>query len=279
MRQGIRCVLAMIGASTLVAAAPAGTSMAAATASREPTVASVLPALGEVVGVAHPVVVTFSSPVADRLAAERSVDVTSSPAMTGKYEWLDATSVQWVPDRFWPAHSTIALSMGRFKTEFATGAAVIGVADLSAHTFTVRIDGVDAGPPSAVPTPHHRPHWGEPGVLPASMGRAEYPTPVGTYTVLGKDRSVYMDSSSVGIPVSAPDGYQMDVDWAVRITTRGLFVHSAPWAVNSMGYENVSHGCINLSPEDAEWYFNTVNVGDPVIIQENSIEVPRPVTR
>jgi lipoprotein-anchoring transpeptidase ErfK/SrfK len=279
MRQGIRCVLAMIGASTLVAAAPAGTSMAAATASREPTVASVLPALGEVVGVAHPVVVTFSSPVADRLAAERSVDVTSSPAMTGKYEWLDATSVQWVPDRFWPAHSTIALSMGRLKTEFATGAAVIGVADLSAHTFTVRIDGVDAGPPSAVPTPHHRPHWGEPGVLPASMGRAEYPTPVGTYTVLGKDRSVYMDSSSVGIPVSAPDGYQMDVDWAVRITTRGLFVHSAPWAVNSMGYENVSHGCINLSPEDAEWYFNTVNVGDPVIIQENSIEVPRPVTR
>ncbi|KAA0094738.1 L,D-transpeptidase [Mycolicibacterium sp. P1-18] len=279
MRQGIRCVLAMIGASTLVAAAPASTSMAAATADLGPAIASVLPAPGEVVGVAHPVVVTFGSPVADRLAAERAVDVTSSPAMTGKYEWLDATSVRWVPDRFWPAHSTISLSMGRFKTEFATGAAVIGVADLSAHTFTVRIDGIDAGPPSAVPTPHHRPHWGEPGVLPASMGRAEYPTPVGTYTVLGKDRSVYMDSSSVGIPVSAPDGYQMDVDWAVRITTRGLFVHSAPWAVNSLGYENVSHGCINLSPEDAEWYFNTVNVGDPVIIQENSIEVPRPVTR
>jgi lipoprotein-anchoring transpeptidase ErfK/SrfK len=279
MRQGIRCVLALIGASTLVAVAPAGTSMAAATASRGLAVASVLPSFGEVVGVAHPVVVTFSSPVADRLAAERSVDVTSSPAMTGTYEWLDATSVQWVPDRFWPAHSTIALSMGRLKTEFVTGAAVIGIADLSAHTFTVRIDGIDAGPPSAVPTPHHRPHWGEPGVLPASMGRAEYPTPVGTYTVLGKDRSVYMDSSSVGIPVSAPDGYQMDVDFAVRITSRGLFVHSAPWAVNSLGYENVSHGCINLSPEDAEWYFNTVNVGDPVIIQENSIEVPRPVTR
>jgi len=279
MRQVFRCVLAMIGASTLVAAAPAGTSMAAATSPNGLAVASVLPARGEVVGVAHPVVVTFTSPVTDRLAAERSVDVTSSPAMTGKYEWLDATSVQWVPDRYWPAHSTISLSMGRLKTEFATGPSVIGVADLSAHTFTVSIDGVEAGPPTTVPTPHHRPHWGEPGVLPASMGRAEYPTPVGTYTVLGKERSVFMDSSSVGIPVSAPDGYQMDVDFAVRITSRGLFVHSAPWAVNSMGYENVSHGCINLSPEDAEWYYDTVNVGDPVIIQENSIEVPRPVTR
>ena len=50
-----------------------------------------------------------------------------------------------------------------------------------------------------------------------------------------------MDSSSVGIPVDAPDGYLLDVEYAVRITSRGLFVHSAPWAVNSLGYENVSH--------------------------------------
>jgi lipoprotein-anchoring transpeptidase ErfK/SrfK len=163
--------------------------------------------------------------------------------------------------------------------EFATSAAVVGVANLSEHTFTVSIDGVDSGPPSALPAPHHRPHWGEPGVFPASMGRPEYPTPVGTYTVLDKERDVMMDSSSVGIPVDAPDGYLLDVEYAVRITSRGLFVHSAPWAVNSLGHENVSHGCISLSPEDAEWYFNTVNVGDPVIVQENSIEVPRPVAR
>ena len=85
--------------------------------------------------------------------------------------------------------------------------------------------------------------------MPASMGRPEYPTPVGTYTVLAKERSVIMDSSSVGIPIDAPDGYRLTVDYAVRITSRGLFVHSAPWAVNSLGYENVSHGCISLSPD------------------------------
>jgi lipoprotein-anchoring transpeptidase ErfK/SrfK len=28
----------------------------------------------------------------------------------------------------------------------------------------------------------------------------------------------------------------------------------------------VSHGCINLSPENAAWYFDTVNVGDPIIV-------------
>jgi lipoprotein-anchoring transpeptidase ErfK/SrfK len=238
----------------------------------------VLPTRGEVVGVAHPVVVTFSAPVVDRRTAERTLDIRSTPAMTGKFEWLDDDVVQWVPDRYWPAHRTVALSVDRSSTDFETGPAVIGVANISDHTFTVSIDGVESGPPSAMPAPHHRPHWGEEGVFPASMGRPDYPTPVGTYTVLSKERDVVMDSSSVGIPVDAPDGYLLDVEYAVRITSRGLFVHSAPWAVNSLGSENVSHGCISLSPEDAEWYFNTVNVGDPVIVQENSIEVPRTVS-
>ena len=268
MRAVVRCVLAVIGIAASVVAGPAGVSLAAANQSHDFAIASVLPTRGEVVGVAHPVVVTFSAPVANRHAAERAIEVKSAPAMTGKFEWLDNDVVQWVPDRFWPAHSTVALSVGGLSTEFQTGPAVVGVASISEHTFTVSIDGVDAGPPPSLPAPHHRPHWGEEGVMPASMGRPDFPTPVGSYTVLSKERSVIMDSSSVGIPVDDPDGYRLTVDYAVRITSRGLFVHSAPWAVNSLGYDNVSHGCISLSPEDAEWYFNTVNIGDPVIVQE-----------
>jgi lipoprotein-anchoring transpeptidase ErfK/SrfK len=288
MRGVALCVLAAIGLNATVVAGPAGVSMAAANPLQarpaaanplyKPAIASVRPARGEVVGVAHPVVVTFSAPVADKRAAERAIDIKSVPAMTGEFEWLANDVVQWVPDRYWPAHSTVALSVGGRSTEMVTGPAVVGVANLADHSFTVSIDGVDAGPPSALPSPHHRPHWGKPGVFPASMGRPEYPTPVGTYTVLAKERDVVMDSSSVGIPVDAPDGYLLDVEHAVRITSRGLFVHSAPWAVNSLGYENVSHGCISLSPEDAEWYFNKVSVGDPVIVQENNVEVPRTVT-
>ena len=277
MRGVVRCVLAVIVMTASVVAAPAGPSTAANLSSR-PAIASVLPTKGDVVGVAHPVVVTFREPVANRRAAERAIDIRSSPTMTGTFEWLDNEAVQWVPDRFWPAHSTVALSVGSLSTNFATGPAVVGVANISAHTFTVSVDGVHAGPPPALPSPHHRPHWGQEGVMPASMGRPEYPTPVGIYTVLAKERDVVMDSSSVGIPVDAPDGYVLTVDYAVRITSRGLFVHSAPWAENSLGYDNVSHGCISLSPTDAEWYFNTVNVGDPVIVQENSIEVPRAVS-
>jgi lipoprotein-anchoring transpeptidase ErfK/SrfK len=272
MRAIVRCVLAVIGIAAIVVARPTGVSLIAATQSYGSAIASVLPTRGEVVGVAHPVVVTFTAPItnsANRRVAERAVEIKSTPAMTGKFEWLDNNVVQWVPDRFWPAHSTVALSVGGLPTEeFKTGPAVVGLASISGHTFTVSIDGVEAGPPTPLPAPHHRPHWGEEGVMPATMGRPEYPTPAGTYTVLSKERSVIMDSSSVGIPVDDPDGYRIPVDYAVRITSRGLFVHSAPWAVNAMGLENVSHGCISLSPADAEWYFNRVNIGDPVIVQE-----------
>lgn len=274
MRAVVRCVLAIAGIVATIFAGPANVSLAASNRPGGLAIASVLPKPGDVVGVAHPLVVTFSGPVTDRLAAERALDIASAPAMTGRFDWLERDVVQWIPDQFWPAHSTVALSVGGRPTNFATGAAVVGVASIADHTFTVTIDGVEAGPSSALPAPHHRPRWGEPGVFPASMGRPKYPTPVGIYPVLAKERSVIMDSSSVGIPVHSPDGYHMEVAHAVRITKRGLFVHGAPWAVNALGNSNVSHGCVSLSPEDAQWYFDMVKVGDPVIVRENSLEVP-----
>lgn len=268
MRAVVQCVLALVVVAMTVSGGTASVDTAAVSLPLSSAIESIVPTRGDVVGVAHPVVVTFSRPIANRSAAERTIGVKSTPVRTGKFEWLDNNVVQWVPDRFWPAHSTVSLSVGGRPTQFQTGPAVVGVADISDHTFTVTIDGIGAESPIALPAPHHLPRMGEEGVLLASMGRPEYPTPVGTYTVLAKDRSVIMDSSSVGIPVTDPDGYHLEVDYAVRITRRGLYVHSAPWAVQSMGLANVSHGCISLIPAAAEWYFNTVNIGDPVIVQE-----------
>lgn len=211
-----------------------------------PVVASVLPTDGELVGVAHPIIVTFTTPVRDRRAVERTIHVTSPNDMTGHFEWVESNVVQWVPDRYWPAHTRVSVGVQALTTGFETGDRVLGVASISAHTFTVSING------EVLRT------------MPASMGKPSRPTPVGSFAALSKERTVVMDSRTIGIPLNSYDGYLITAHYGVRVTWSGVYVHSAPWSVNSQGYANVSHGCINLSPDNAAWYFDTVNVGDPI---------------
>ena len=52
-----------------------------------------------------------------------------------------------------------------------------------------------------------------------------------------------MNSETVGIAQGSPDAYNIDnVEYAMRVTFSGEFVHAAPWSVGSQGYANVSHG-------------------------------------
>ena len=235
---GITAAALMTSTTTGVAAVP--TSLA---------VISVSPSPGEEVGVAHPVTVAFGDPVADRARAERGITFSADEVPAGTYEWLDDSTVRFTPTDFWPAHSTISVQALGFKSSFETGAEVVGVADISAHTYTVSIDGVVARE------------------MPASMGKSGFATPIGRFTALGKESVVVMDSRTIGIPLDDPEGYKLTVYDAVRVTWGGVYVHGAPWSVGSQGYANVSHGCINLSPDNADWYYNNVSIGDPIIVQ------------
>jgi lipoprotein-anchoring transpeptidase ErfK/SrfK len=238
-----------VAVTALLAGPPLAESRAAATAGTQTSVAALRPGPGEVVGVRHPVTVVFDRRVDNRGSAERMITVTTSRLMTGRFTWINDAAVEWRPDDFWPAHSTVTLSVGGMKTEFSTGAAVVGVADISAHTFTVSIDDQVVRE------------------MPASMGKSGFDTPVGTFNVLEKQRTVVFDSRTIGIPLDDPEGYRINGEYAVRVTWGGVYVHSAPWSVGSQGSANVSHGCINISPDNAAWYFDTVGVGDPVIVR------------
>jgi lipoprotein-anchoring transpeptidase ErfK/SrfK len=240
-------VFTVIGIAAIALVGSVNASSAAVTTPARLT--TIEPATGQVVGVAHPVVVTFAGPVANRSAAERTIRITSPEVPDGTFSWLSDDVVQWNPDGFWPAHSKISVTAGGASTSFETGASVVGVADIGAHTFTVSIDGEVVRE------------------MPASMGKPKYPTPVGSFTALQKQRNVTFDSRTIGIPLDDPEGYLIKGEYAVRVTWGGVYVHSAPWSVGSQGYANVSHGCINLSPANAAWYFDTVRIGDPVIVQ------------
>ncbi|MGE2717058.1 L,D-transpeptidase [Mycolicibacterium litorale] len=243
----IRSIFVMAG--TVAIAMTGSIATGSAAISTSPAVTAIEPGTGDVVGVAQPLTVRFAAPVPNRSAAERSLRITSPATPAGEFTWLSDSVMEWTPSAFWPAHSPISVSAGDLATEFRTGAAVVSVADVDAHTFTVSIDDQVVRE------------------MPASMGKPKFPTPVGTFRVLGKESVVVMDSRTIGIPLDDPEGYKLTVYDAVRITWGGVYVHGAPWSTGSQGYANVSHGCINLSPDNADWYFNTVGMGDPVIVQ------------
>lgn len=232
-------MLVAVGSSprSLAAVAPPTTGTA---------VASIQPANGQVVGVASPIIVWFTGAVADRAAAERSIKVISPRRVTGRFTWIDDTVVQWTPERYWPAHTRVTMQVRGLSNGFETGDKVLGVASISAHTFTVSVND------EVLRT------------MPASMGKPSRPTPIGSFSALSKERTVTFDSRTINIPLNSPEGYLIKGEYAVRVTWGGVYVHSAPWSVNSQGYTNVSHGCINLSPDNAAWYFDTVHIGDPI---------------
>ncbi len=250
MRSAVRsmCVMAGVLSTAMTGSVGVGRAVQPPPAPTA-TTATVEPAPGQVVGVGQPVTVRFTTAVADRAASERGIRITAPPGITGKFSWPEPDTVQWTPDRLWPAHTPVTVRAGGVSTRFETGDAVVGVANISAHTFTVSINEEVMR------------------VMPASMGKPSRPTPVGSFTALGKERNITFDSRTIDIPLNDPDGFYLQGQYAVRVTWSGVYVHSAPWSVDSQGYANVSHGCINLGPDDAAWYFNTVRIGDPIIVQ------------
>ncbi|MEV6135473.1 L,D-transpeptidase [Nocardia sp. NPDC051990] len=238
-------------ATTVVALAAFGSGAAIATTILKPivdAVAAITPSAGQEVGIAAPVTIRFANPVANRARAERLVDIRATDQLPGTISWAGDRELTWTPTSFLPARVPISVQVGNARTEFRTNAGVVGDADMSAHTFTVSIGGAVARS------------------MPASMGKPGWETPTGTFPVLEKFRSVVFDSRTIGIPLSSPEGYVINGEYAERLTWGGVFVHSAPWSVDSQGYANVSHGCINLAPDDAAWYYETVGVGDPVTV-------------
>ena len=229
-----------LAALTIPVAAPARPSIDAA-------VASVYPTQNETVGVAQPVMITFDRPVADRAAAEASVGIRTAPGVDGKFYWVSDTELRWRPHEFWPAGTAVTVWAGGNEHIFRTGDAVVSTYDDNTHLVTVTRNGrVER-------------------TMRASAGRDAYATHNGTYYNGWRAREVRMDSSTWGLARDA-GGYDTTVNDGVRLSYDGIFIHSAPWSIADQGVRNVSHGCINLSPEDARWYYENTRNGDPFIV-------------
>jgi lipoprotein-anchoring transpeptidase ErfK/SrfK len=236
--------------------------------------ATIFPYGGLSVGVAQPVVIHFDHYIdsdSARAAVLHHFTVTESRPVPGGWYWFSASELHFRPKAFWPTGEKVTVvsdldgwnagdglwGQGSVVAQFSIGDARVSVANLATHRMTVTDNG------RVVAT------------YPFSGGKPTDPTMNGVHIVLDRESVVRMISSTNGIPVNSPDGYDELVYSDVHISDSGEYVHAAPWSVGSQGRTNVSHGCVNLSPVDALTFFAFSRVGDVVMV----VGGPRPPAR
>lgn len=213
-------------------------------------------------GIAMPIVITFDTPVKDKAAVQRALSVETSTPAEGGWAWLDDRTVHWRPKQYWTPGTQVTVTAKLYGVAYGSGA--YGREDLTSR-FTIGRSEIVRGN-----TQTHRLVVIRDGVqiadYPASYGLDSDPgrvTKSGTHVVMDKEPTSLFNNPKY-------DYQNVPVQWAVRMSNNGEFIHSAPWSVGDQGKRNVSHGCPNLAPANAKEFFDGVLVGDPVEITGSS---------
>ena len=212
---------------------------------------------GQTYGVGMPIILYFNTEITNKAAVERALQVTTSRPVVGSWYWQDPCNMARVclyfrPQSYWPAHTQVSFSGNLNGIEgapgvygdhtltqsFTIGDSLIVVASTQSHFMNLYRNGSLFA------------HW------PISTGRPGDNTPNGTYLTIDKGNPVIMKGP----------GYSLPVPWSVRFTWSGDYLHDAYWSVGEQGNTNVSHGCVNMPPADAQTYYQMEVPGDPVTV-------------
>ncbi|HEX7744525.1 MAG TPA: Ig-like domain-containing protein [Micromonosporaceae bacterium] len=211
-------------------------------------------------GVAMPVPVAFDPPVPKeaRAAVQRRLFVTTSPAQPGVWSWLaDGSQAYYRAPTFWRPGTKISvraalegvpMGKGRYGDEDHQATATVAdkvTLDINNRTKQISVYRNDKLAKE----------------IPVSLGKSSTPSSSGKLVIMEKHETTVFDTRG------SPDPYVVTVSDAQRLTWGGEFIHSAPWSVGEQGNTNVSHGCANVSPENAAWLMKVTHVGDLVTVR------------
>lgn len=221
------------------------------------------------VGVAMPLRIEFKDdadnpqeiPEEYRAEVERRMRVRTEPAQEGTWHWRSGWEVHYRPKEFWQPGTTITydlttggLPVGEDRylrndlhVSLTVGSEIIMTVDAGTSQMAVRKDG------EIIRT------------IPVSLGRSDYPSSSGTHVIMEKFQETVFDTFE---ELGPDEGYRVDIEYAMRYTRSGEFIHATVRSGEELGAENVTHGCINMSRDNAEWLFNlTHRWGDPLIVE------------
>ena len=228
------------------------------------TTVALSPLADSVVGVGQTIAFRFGTPISDRHAAEEAITITTSPEVEGGFYWLNNRELRWRPAEYWEPGTEVTVRADIYGTDLGDG--VWGASD-NATNFTIG-DRVEAVVDDNTKTMDVYRNGTLLRSIPVSLGRdvEQWATPNGTYIIGDRNPSMIMDSTTFGLGYDQ-GGYRTPVKFATQMSYSGIYVHAAPWSEAQQGNSNVSHGCINVTTESAEWFQNTVKRGDIVTVK------------
>jgi lipoprotein-anchoring transpeptidase ErfK/SrfK len=233
---------------------------------------------GTAYGVGTVVVAHFDEPINDHAAAQRRLSVATTPPVPGSWYWVDDQNVHWRPEAYFAPGTRVTVTANIYgapmgnglygqedvHTTFTIGDAHVSIADDQTKQVSVFNNG------QLVRT------------MPTSMGMGgsediggqtiSFWTQRGIYTVMDKANPVVMDSSTFGLPINSRLGYKTTISYATRISTDGIYLHQNDLTVWAQGKTDVSHGCLNLSSENAQWFYDFSQPGDVVEVRNTGGE-------
>jgi lipoprotein-anchoring transpeptidase ErfK/SrfK len=224
------------------------------------------------VGVGMPLRVEFKDdndtlweiPEEHRAEVERRMGVRTDPPQAGTWHWVSGSEVHYRPQEYWQTGTQInyhlatgGLPVGEgwflrndLNLNLTVGPEIVMEVDAGSRQMSVSVDGeVERS-------------------IPVSLGRSDFPSSSGTFVIMEKFTETVFDTREEFGP---EEGYVVDIEYAMRLTYGGEFVHATVRSGEELGAENVTHGCINMSRDNAEWLFElTHSWGDVVIVDGTS---------
>lgn len=229
-------------------------------------------------GVGMPVSINFTHAVEDKEAVQKAITVTAEPAVDVVGHWFSDTRLDFRPETYWAAGTTITLGLRLKDIEGTDGVYGVQSKDVTFHIGREQISTVDLSTKQMVVERD----GATLATYPVSGGDSDHTTWSGIMVISERFKQTRMESSTVGLG----DEYDIkDVPHAQRLTTSGTFVHGNYWASTSIfGSENTSHGCVGLhdakgandTSVDGYKFYDSSMLGDVVIVKNSGEETVDP---
>lgn len=215
------------------------------------------------VGVGQVISFNFGQPITDRKAAQDAIKITMEPKQEGGFYWLNDSVLRWRPAKYWQPGTKVTVNAKIYGANLGGG--VFGGEDNST-SFTIKGGYHAVADDTTKIITIYDTNDNVVKTMPTSMGSSQWPTPNGIYTIGDRNPEMVMDSESYGLAHNK-GGYKTKVQYATQMSYSGIYLHSAPWSIWAQGSTNTSHGCLNVSPENAKWFQNNLKRGDIIEVR------------